>query len=77
MSEIRVVNRGVDTLLLNVYYTDQEKPIRRDMDAGLALMLDEWKKTAQDLGEPFVTPWVFNEATLLMQPNGAGQGQWP
>src|SRR5579872_1290357 len=77
MSNIRVVNRGVDTLLLNVYYTDQDKPIKREMDAGLALLLDEWKKTAQDLGEPFVTPWVFNEATLLMQPNGAGQGQWP
>jgi len=77
MSEIRVVNRGVDTLLLNVYYTDQEKPIRREMDAGLAVLLDEWKKTAQELGEPFVTPWVFNEASLLMQPNGAGQGQWP
>jgi len=77
IKNIRVVNRGVDTLLLNVYYTDQERPIRRDIDAGLASLLDEWKKTAQELGEPFVTPWVFNEATLLMQPNGAGQGQWP
>jgi hypothetical protein len=52
MEKIRVVNRGVDTLLLNVYYTDQDKPIKREIDAGLALLLDEWKKTAQDLGEP-------------------------
>lgn len=77
MDEVRVVNRGVDTLLLNVYYMDNDKPIRREIDVGLASLLDEWKKTAQELGEPFITPWVFNEASLQMQPNGAGQGQWP
>jgi len=75
--EIQVVNRGVDTLVINVYYTDNGKPIRRDIDVALALQLDEWKKIAQELGEPFITPWVFNEASLQMQPNGAGHGQWP
>lgn len=50
MEKVRVVNRGVDTLLLNVYYTDQDKPIKREIDAGLALLLDEWEKTVQDLG---------------------------
>src|SRR5205814_2670462 len=77
MGNLRMVNRGVDTLLLNVYYTDQERPIRREIDSGLASLLDEWKKMAQELGEPFITPWVFNEAALQMQPNGAGHGQWP
>ncbi len=28
MSDIRLVNRGVDTLVINVYYTDQDRPIR-------------------------------------------------
>jgi len=41
---------------------------------ALALQLDEWKKMAQEIGEPLVTPWVFNEAALQMQPNGAGYG---
>lgn len=77
MSEVRIVNRGVDTLVINVYYTDRERPIRRDIDAALALQLDEWKKLAQEQGEPFITPWVFNEASLQMQPNGAGHGQFP
>jgi hypothetical protein len=77
MSEPRIVNRGVDTLVVNIYYTDRNRPIRRDIDTALALQLDEWKKTAQELGEPFITPWVFNEASLQMQPNGAGHGQWP
>lgn len=77
MNEVRIVNRGVDTLVVNVYYNDQNKPIRRDIDPVLALQLDVWKKAAQELGEPFITPWVFNDASLQMQPNGAGHGQWP
>ena len=77
MSAVRIVNRGVDTLVVNVYYTDRGRPLRRDIDAALALQLDEWKKMAQELGEPFITPWVFNEVSLQMQPNGAGHGQWP
>jgi len=77
MSEIRIVNHGVDTLVINVYYTDLGRPIRRDIDVALALQLDEWKKLAQEFGEPLVTPWVFNEAALQMQPNGAGHGQFP
>jgi len=77
MAEARIVNRGIDTLVVNVYYTDRDKPIRRDIDAGLVLQLDEWKKLAQELGEPFITPWVFNETSVQMQPNGAGHGQWP
>ncbi len=77
MSEVRIVNRGVDTLVVNVYYTDNERPIRRDIDEALALQLDEWKKLAQEQGEPFITPWVFHEASLQMQPNRAGHGQFP
>src|SRR2546423_13255725 len=77
MNEVRIVNRGVDTLVINVYYTDNDKAIRRDIDTALALQLDGWKKAAQELGESFITPWVFNEASLQMQPNGAGHGQWP
>jgi len=77
MGEIRVVNRGVDTLVVNVYYSDLGRPIRPDIEATQALQLDEWKRTAQELGEPFITPWVFNNASLQMQPNGAGHGQWP
>lgn len=72
-----IVNRGLDTFVVNVYYTDLGRPIRRDIDVELALQLDEWKKTAQELGEPFITHWVFNNASLQMQPNGAGQGQLP
>lgn len=48
MSEVRIVNRGVDTLVVNVYNMDNNRPIRRDIDVALALQLDEWKKLAQE-----------------------------
>ncbi len=77
MSELRIVNRGVDTLILNIYYTYRNKPIQRDIDTALAFQLDEWKKIAQEFSEPFISPWTFNNASLQMQPNGGGHGQWP
>ena len=77
MGGIRIVNRGADTLVINVHYTEQGRPIRRDVDGELVYRLDEWKRMAQELGEPFITPWLFNASSLQMQPNGAGHGQWP
>ena len=77
MRQAYIVNRGVDTLMVNIYYTDRDRPIRRAIDSELAIRLDGWKRMAQELGEPFITPWVFNNASLQMQPNGAGHGQWP
>ncbi len=45
---------------------------------SLSVQLSEWKSAwRKSLGEPFITPWVFNNASLQMQPNGAGHGQWP
>jgi hypothetical protein len=46
MSEIRIVNHGVDTLVINVYYINNGRPIRRDIDETLALQLDEWNGSA-------------------------------
>ncbi len=44
MKEVRVVNRGIDTLLLNVYYMENERPIRREIDARLASLLKRRRK---------------------------------
>jgi hypothetical protein len=77
MGELQIVNSGVDTLVVNIYYIDLGRPIRRDIDTALAGQLNEWKCMAQELGEPFITSWAFNGAALQMQPNGAGHGQWP
>jgi hypothetical protein len=73
-----VVNAGIDTLVLNVFYTDERgRPVKRELDTSLRLQLDEWKRAAQEVHEECPTILVFNGAVLHMSPNGAGQGQWP
>jgi hypothetical protein len=78
MSAYGVVNHGVDTLVLNAFYTDEDgNPIKRELEQALYAQLDEWKRASQGVHDEYPTSLVFNGATLHMQPNGAGQGQWP
>jgi hypothetical protein len=76
MPEPRIVNYGVDTFVMNAYLTQDGERVKCDIDLALAEQLEEWKKAAQAGSEPFPTSWTFNGAPLLMQPNGAGRGQW-
>src|SRR6266566_7358875 len=77
MSQVKLVGRGVDTLLLNVYYLDeQEHPVKRDLSYALVERLDSWKQGAIEAEGPIVVPWVFEGANLQMYPHGAGRGQW-
>ncbi len=77
MTTAWIVNAGVDTLVLNAFFTEDGKPIKRDLEETLAFKLDRWKKQAQEDSEPFPTEWEFNGFTLLMSPNGAAHGQFP
>lgn len=73
-----MVSRGVDTLILNTYYTDERnKLIKRDLDAALAARLSQWKREAQELSDQVATSLLFNGARLQMCPNGAFHGQYP
>jgi len=73
----RVVGRGVDTLLLNVYYVDEQgQPTKRVLDSSLVTLLEELKHEAQTAGEPLATSWSFQEVSFLIRPNGAGRGHW-
>ena len=48
VSTARVVGKGVDTVLLNVYYVDdQEQPVKRVLDSSLVVLLEELKHKAQ------------------------------
>ncbi len=74
---VNLVARGVDTLLLNVYYTDEHgTSLKRDLSSGLVERLDAWKQAAIEVEGPIVVPWVFEGAHLQMYPHGAGRGQW-
>src|SRR5215469_936321 len=75
--ETCLVGRGVDTLLLNVYYTDADgKPDKRDLALYLVQQLNVWKNQAILEEQPVVVPWAFRDAHLHMYPHGAGRGQW-
>src|SRR5215469_2677377 len=75
--EKSIVGRGVDTLLLNVYYTDADgKPDKRDLASFLVQKLNAWKNQAIAAEKPVVVPWAFGGAHLHIYPHGAGRGQW-
>lgn len=78
MGETKIVNAGIDTLVLNGFYTDDYgKPLKREVDIKLRVQLDKWKREAQEAHTEIPTSWLFRGATLCMCPNGAGAGQWP
>jgi hypothetical protein len=75
--ETSLVGRGVDTLLLNVYYTDSDGKLdKRDLAPFLVQQLNTWKNQAIAAEKPMVVPWAFQGAHLHMYPHGAGRGQW-
>ena len=72
-----VVSRGVDTLVLNIYYKDRNsKPYKQPIPDELKEQLDAWKQAAIMAEEPVPIPLTFEGAALHMYPNGAGKGQW-
>lgn len=78
MNTVRIVARGVDTLIVNAYHTDERlEPVKRPLDDGLARLLDGWKQEAQGVHDEVPTALKFNKKRLLMCPNGGGRGQWP
>ncbi len=78
IAKIHVVNAGVDTFVVNAYYLDEhDQPLRRrELDPSFADLLNDWKQHAQNESKPYPTDFSFRGAQLLMQPNGAGRGQW-
>ncbi len=78
MGREKAVNHGIDTLMVNVYHTDcSGKKVKRELDSVLRAQLEDWKRSAQEVGEAVTTSYVFNGLTFLMQPNGALHGQFP
>jgi hypothetical protein len=70
---LQVVNVGIDTIIVNVKYLDDHgKPAKEQAFPGwLEERLQEWQEVAKEEGKPHVTAMTFNDARLLMLPNGA------
>jgi hypothetical protein len=76
MSEIKIVGRGVDTLVLNVSYSDKQfQPIKQELDADLQEELNILQGEARLNESPVVTEWAFKGFNLFMKEKGS-RGQW-
>jgi hypothetical protein len=74
MSTAKIVNVGVDTLVLNAFYIDERgRPFKCELDPSLRSHLDEWKRAAQEGHEECPTTLMFNGAVLHISPNGTVQ----
>jgi hypothetical protein len=65
MPEVKIVGRGVDTLVLDVCYTnDRFQPVKRE--------LNKLQHMARLSEAPIPTRWAFKGVVLFMQEKGAG-----
>lgn len=76
MLEVKIVGRGVDTLVLNVCYADKQfQPIKQELDADLQEEFSRLQNEARTNEAAVVTEWAFEGFNLFMQPKGS-RGQW-
>src|SRR5690242_5051257 len=76
MPEVKIVGRGVDTLVLNVCYADSQfLPVKQELAKNLQQELDLLQNTARLNETPVITHWAFKDINLFMQEKGS-RGQW-
>jgi hypothetical protein len=72
----KLVGYGVDTLILNVRYSDSKgQPIKQELDEKLVQELDYLQSEARHVETAVATDWAFQDVLLFVEPHGAGK-QW-
>src|SRR6266699_2514809 len=73
---IKLVGYGVDTLVLNVRYSDSKgQPVKQERDGKLVQELDYLQGEARQVETAVATDWAFQDVLLFVEPHGAGK-QW-
>jgi hypothetical protein len=76
MQEPQLVGYGVDTLILNMRYTDEKyQPVKKELAEEIAYELDELQGSARRNEIAMISPWSFLGFSLFVEPHGAGR-QW-
>lgn len=76
MSDVKIVGRGVDTLVLNVSYADKQfQSIKQELDADLQEELNSLQGEARLAESPLASRWAFKGFTLSMKEKGSRE-QW-
>ena len=77
VEQVKLVAFGVDTLVLNVRYADdQYRATNEELPDELATQLDAWQDLAKREEVPVATSLQYRGISLMMYPHGAGKGQW-
>jgi hypothetical protein len=64
----KLLSFGIDTLILNVHYTDKQfQPIKQELAADLARELDYLQAEARKAAIAVASDWVFNDALLFVE----------
>ncbi|SRR5260370_27874480 len=73
---VNLVGYGVDTLILNVRYSDSKgQPVKQELDERLVQELDYLQGEARQVETAVATDWAFQGVLLFVEPHGAGK-QW-
>ena len=76
MQYVKLVGYGVDTLILNVRYSDSKgQPLKQELDEKLVQELDYLQGEARRVETAVATDWAFQDVLLFVEPHGAGK-QW-
>lgn len=74
---LRVVNFGIDTLLVNFKMAGPDlKPNGDALPEEAAALLDTWQLAARKEHKPVATPLAYHDKTLLIRPHGSGVWSW-
>src|SRR5436305_13928208 len=72
----KLVEYGVDTLVLNVRYADSKgQPVKQELNEKLVQELDYLQGEARRVETAVATDWAFQDVLLFVEPHGAGK-QW-
>lgn len=75
--QIRILGRGPDTLIVNIYPTDKEGDmVKLRLPDVLEQELTLYKERAQQLDEEVPTRWVFQGENLFMKDKGGSHFKW-
>src|SRR5579859_2870067 len=76
IDKIKLVGFGVDTLAVNVRYTDTSfQPIQQELNNDLMWQLDSLQAEAKQAEAAVASDWSFLGRVLFVEPHGAGR-QW-
>jgi hypothetical protein len=76
VTDVKIVGRGIDTLVLNVCYADKIfQPLKRELAEDLQSRLNLLQNAARMNEAPMLTQWAFKGINLFMQEKGS-RGQW-